>query len=467
MKFSGGCASLSSTAILSQLLNLQLTQAATANDADVSDYKALVCVFLLGGIDSHNMIAPHVQAEYDDYASVRTNLALPRADFLPISVDTASSGGGRTLGIHPGMPEMQQLYTAGNAAVIANVGSLVFPTTRQQYRDKNVQLPLGLFSHSDLVKHWQTSVPQSRSQVTGWGGRMADLLSSSTGGNPNISMNIALNSLNVFQTGSEVVPYVVNDNGATVLFGYGNNNTRDRIYRRVIDHMYPSTADSELGQMYSDLLQRTLAKTKRISIDAAQQFNDATSTSLVTQFPEENSLAAKLRMVAKAIAGRDLLGQKRQIFFVTAGGWDHHDGVVDKQATMLPELSQALNAFYQATVELGVADSVTTFTASDFARTLSSNGNGSDHGWGGNHFVIGGGVRGGKVYGDYPESLALNNSLDLGRGRLLPTTSVDEYNAELAMWFGIANNQSLEDILPNIRNFYAGGSTSGPLGFLA
>ncbi|MGB7344290.1 MAG: DUF1501 domain-containing protein [Pirellulaceae bacterium] len=462
LKLAGGCSAMSSTAIMSQLLNLQLTQCAMADTGGGEDYKALVCVFLLGGIDSFNMVTPHVQEEYDAYAAVRTNLSLTREEILPINTDISDGDNSRTLGLHPGMPEMQSLYNAGNAAVVANVGSLVFPTDKTNY--STIKLPLGLFSHSDLIQHWQTSVPQSRSQVTGWGGRMADLLSSTTNGNPNISMNLALGSLNIFQTGSDIVPYVVNSSGATTLSGYGSNNVQDRIYRKFTDNLYP-TGDSELGQMYRDLLQRTLAKTKRVSIEAAQAFNDATSAEPTTTFPD-TSLANQLKMVAKAIAGRQTIGHGRQIFFVSAGGWDHHDEVLVKQAGMLPMVSQALSAFYQETEALGVADCVTTFTASDFARTLSTNGNGSDHAWGGNHFVIGGGVNGGKVYGDYPVSLALGSDQDVGRGRLIPTTSVDEYNAELAMWFGIQNDSMLTDVLPNIRNFYASGATTGPLGFL-
>ncbi|TWT82581.1 hypothetical protein CA13_40440 [Planctomycetes bacterium CA13] len=462
LKWSGGCGALSSTAVLSQLLNLQLTQSAVADQADGSDYKALVCVFLLGGVDSFNVVAPHVQSEYDDYAAIRSNLALPREELKPINVDIANPSS-RTLGLHKGMEKMQLLYNAGNAAVVANVGSLVFPTTKANY--DTVKLPLGLFSHSDLIQHWQTSVPQSRSQVTGWGGRMADLLSSTTNGNPNISMNMALGSLNIFQTGNDVVPYVVNSNGATSLYGYGSNNVRDRIYTRLINDMYPSVADDALGQIYSDLLQRTLAKTKKVSIDAALEFNNATSADTSITFPS-TSLGDKLKMVAKTINGRSTIGQGRQIFFVSAGGWDHHDEVLVNQEGMLPMVSDAIDAFYQETEAMGVSDCVTTFTASDFGRTLTSNGNGSDHAWGGNHFVVGGAVKGGKVYGNYPESLAPDNNQDVGRGRLIPTTSVDEYNAELAMWFGIANNQDLEDVLPNIRNFYAGGASTGPLGFL-
>lgn len=460
MKWSGGCASLSSTAILSQLMNLQLTSSAVAQTGGQSDYKALVCVFLLGGVDSFNMIAPYEQQEYDDYAGIRTNLALNRGSLLPVN-----TGNGRQIGVHPNMPNMRDLYNAGDAAILANVGSLVFPTDKTEYQNKSVKLPLGLFSHSDLIQHWQTSVPQSRSQVTGWGGRMADMLNASTNSNSNVAMNIALNGLNVFQTGTQVVPYVVNRNGATLLSGYGANNAQDRIYTKMLDYMYPQ-ADSTIGQNYSDLLQQTLSNTKRVSIEAAEGFQAATNVDMQTVFPEENRLGDNLKMVAKTIAGRQDLGQQRQIFFVSAGGWDHHDEVLENQVRMLGEVDAALKSFYDATVELGVADKVTTFTASDFGRTLSSNGNGSDHAWGGNHFVMGGAVNGGSTYGDYPDTLALGNSLDVGRGRLIPQLSVDEYNAELAMWFGVQNNTELEDVLPNIRNFYGSGASANPIGFL-
>lgn len=465
MKMSGGCAALSSTSVLSQMLNLQMTGSVMAQDGDTSDYKALVCVFFMGGIDSYNVLAPFEDAAHAEYKTTRTNLALEKSDLLEITA------GDRTLGIHNGMPEMHDLYSQGKLSFIANVGSLIHPTTKANYN--SVQKPLGLFSHSDLQQHWQTAVPQSRSQFTGWGGRIADMLNSDHNANPSVSMNISLSNLNLFQSGSEVIPYVVQPSGATRLNGYtagyqpgaGGLWRRDAIYTRLSDHVFPSTSDSTLGTVYSDLLSQSYAKTKRISINAALEFNDATSADTTTEFPNTN-LGTRLKMIAKTIRARETLGQSRQIFFVTLGGWDMHGEVINAQANLLPQVSQAMKAFYDETVDMGVADKVTTFTASDFARTLSSNGNGSDHAWGGNQFVMGGAVNGGSVFGEYPASLARNNELDLGRGRLIPTMSVDEYNAELAMWFGVPNNESLVDVLPNIRNWYSAGSSSNPIGFL-
>lgn len=466
MKLSGGCAALSSTSILSQMLNLQMTSSVMAQDGDTSDYKALVCVFLHGGIDSYNVLAPFEDEEHAAYAATRTNLALEKSDLLEVD-----SGDGRRLGVHNGMPEMRDLYNQGKLAFLANVGSLIHPTTKQNYN--SVQKPLGLFSHSDLQQHWQTAVPQSRSQFTGWGGRIADMLNSDHNSNPNVSMNISLSNLNLFQSGTDVIPYVVQASGATRLNGYSSGYQpgtgglwrRDAIYTRLSDHVFPSTNDSALGEVYSDLLAQSYAKTKRISINAAIEYNEATAGDTTTAFPN-TSLGSRMEMIAKTIRARTTLGQSRQIFFVTLGGWDHHDEVINAQANLLPQVSQALKAFYDETVEMGVADKVTTFTASDFARTLSSNGNGSDHAWGGNHFVMGGAVNGGSVFGEYPETLARNNDLDLGRGRLIPTMSVDEYNAELAMWFGVPNNESLVDVLPNIRNWYSAGASAGPIGFM-
>ena len=287
---------------------------------------------------------------------------------------------------------------------------------------------------------------------------MADALTDSSNYNPTISMNIALNNLNLFQTGVTVTPYVINEDGATTLSGYQGRGNRGRILTNI--------TDSLLNQNYSDPLKMKHAALGASSINAAVDFNFALDTiGMRTQFPA-TGLGAKLAVVARAIAARQALAQTRQVFFVEMNGWDHHDDLLNQQALMLPELSAALKAFYNATEELGVAGDVTTFTASDFGRTLTSNGAGSDHGWGGNQIIMGGSVAGGQVYGQYPESLAQGNPLDTGRGRLIPTTSVDEYNAELARWFGIPNDSGLEIILPNIRNFYPSGSDEPPIGFM-
>jgi len=497
MKFTGGCAALGSTSVLSQLLNLQLTGSAWAQTGGGSDYKAIVCVFCNGGADTFNLLTPYENAEHATYTTVRTVLAKPKTELLPIPVDIASPGG-RKLGIHNAMPELQALYSSGKAAFLANVGSLVVPiSSKTAYNSSAIRKPLGLFSHSDLIQHWQTSVPQSRSQATGWGGRMADLLTSTHNPTDKLSINIALGSLNVFQTGSDVLPYVVSSSGATLPSGYRTNNATganyDNVHNTVINGstgvngIYPP-ADSALGALYSDLLQRSIGRVKRHSIDAAQGFYDNTDNAGTgpTGGPLPASIsgpfdaiasdatipgglkgfAANLSMVARVIRARTSFAQTRQIFFVSLGGWDHHDNLLTSQQSMLPGLSKALSAFYNATVQLGVGDKVTTFTASDFGRTLSANVSGSDHAWGGNHIIVGGALAGGKVYGTYPDSLALNGALDLGRGRLIPTTSVDAYNAELATWFGIPNNSLLTDILPNVRNFYQEGAASRPIGFL-
>lgn len=418
----------------------------------ITGYKALVCVFQRGGNDSFNMLTPYEPGEYADYATVRGSLALPSEALLPIS-----GSDGRRYGIHPGMPEVRDLYQAGKLAFLANVGSLIAPTDRTSYESEE-KLPEGLFSHSDQQRHWQTSVPQSRTQITGWAGRMADALTDQVNNNPTISMNLALDGTNILQTGDRVVPYVVRSTGAAELAGYNRTNTLDRILTR--------TNDSLLEQTYSDLLKRTHADIRRNSIDAAIEFSQATdAVPLTTPFPA-TSLGKQLEMVARTIGAREALGQTRQIYFVARGGWDHHDALLSRQAEKLPELSTSLAAFHDATVELGVANDVALFSVSDFGRTLSSNGNGSDHAWGGNHIIMGGDVRGGDVYGAYPESLALGNPLDVGRGRLIPTTSSDEYSAELALWFGIPNDGTLETVLPNVRNFLASGSPSSPLGFM-
>ena len=459
----GGCAAMTSLPLLSTLLNLELTRSAAAATPNLTGYKAMVCVFLFGGYDAYNVLVPYEQQEYDDYASIRGaagvpgGLAIARDTLLPIP-ESISNPGGRQFGIHPGMPEFQQLYSDGKLAFVANAGSLVEPTDLAGYQSGQ-NLPAGLFSHNDSQRAWQTCIPQSRQQLTGWGGRMADVLTDPSVGNSSISMNIALNSINTFQSGDTIIPYVISQSGgAQVLQGYGGSGALDRIMTRTTDEM--------LAQTYKDLISQTHAQYRRGAIDAATTFNEAIEgVELNTVFPP-SFLGSQLNMIARIIAARDVLGFTRQIFFAFMGGWDHHANLLGQQANMLPQVSTAVKAFCDATEELGIAGDVTTFSASDFGRTLATNGNGSDHAWGNNQFVVGNGVDGGNVFGEYPTSLALGNPLDTGRGRLIPTTSVSEYAAELAMWFGIPNDGTLETVLPNIRNFYAANAPTAPVGFM-
>lgn len=454
------CAAISSLPILNTLLNLKLASSLAAVPPPDSEYRALVCIFLNGGCDSFNLLAPRgssaTSPEYLEYASVRQDLALPYGSLLPITPD---NNPGLGLGLHPGVSGLQTLFEAGNAAFVANVGTLIEPVTLGGYNDGSDRLPLGLFSHSDQIEQWQTSMPHTRSGI-GWGGRAADILAALNTNN-GVSMNISLSGSNVFQTGNSVFEYAINNEGATSLDGYQKNWQAGQ----ALEQIRGAAVDGMLAQQYSNLLQRSFARSERNALDAYDIFTDATSADAPNgpSFPT-TALAQQLRMIARTIAGRDALGAKRQTFFVSYGGWDHHDEVLTNQATMLPIVSQAVSAFYTALTQLSIQNNVTLFLTSDFGRTLTSNGRGSDHAWGGNMFVVGGSVIGKKIYGQYPD-LAEGSSLDTGRGRLIPTTSVDEYFAELALWLGVPKS-SLPLVLPNIENFYSLSSSSNPVGFL-
>ena len=365
---------------------------------------------------------------------------------------------GRSFGVHPAMPEVQQLYNSGNLAFVANVGTLVEPTTRQGYESGMANLPVGLFSHNDQIEHWQTSVPDKRSGI-GWGGRTADLLKS-LNSNQNISMNISLSGTNTFQAGTSVVDYAIQSEGTGSV-----GITRYDQPEGAVDILKKGALESMLDLEYQNLFEQTFVNTKQMSIDNHHHFSTAIGAvpPFTTRF-SANEISKSFEMVAKTIAARKALGFKRQTFFIMFGGWDHHDEVINNQMAMLSVVSKALSEFNTALAELGLQEKVTTFTASDFARTLTSNGRGSDHAWGGNHMVMGGAVNGGRIYGDYP-ALYADNSLDTGRGALIPTISCDEYFTELASWFGVSN-ADLSTVFPNIGRFYDIASAEQPIGFM-
>lgn len=460
-----GCAALSALPILSTMLNLRMTSSMAAASAPSNgEYRALVCVLLGGGNDSFNMLVPREASAYATYQASRSDLALPPEQLIDIQ-----PVGLPKFALHHRMPELAQLFGQGKAAFVANVGTLVEPVAnRTQVRDKLKRLPLGLYSHSDQMEQWQTSVPHSRSGV-GWAGRMAEILRD-LNDNQTVPMNISLDGSNLWQTGINVAEYAIRDDGAVSLNGY------DPVFRAADDQrlrqVVSAAIDSQLALTYSNLLEETLVTRKRAAVDAYALFSAATAAPLPADaaFPD-SQLGRQLAMVARAIQGRAGLGVSRQTFFIHWGGWDHHGDVLTNQDEMLPELSAALAAFYNALTVLGVENQVTLFTASDFGRTLTSNSRGSDHAWGGNQIVLGGAVKGQRIYGQYP-SLAVNpdsgaevNPLDTGRGRFIPTTSVDQFFAELALWLGV-HRTDLREVLPNIGNFYAQNSSGPPLGFL-
>lgn len=472
------CSAVTALPVLNTLLNLHLASSiANAAPPATGEYRALVCLFLSGGNDSFNLLSPytgpsstHADARAE-YESSRGNLALPPTNVHQISPLNTP---GRTFRVHPSMPHLAARFEAGDAAFVANVGTLIEPVlNRAEVAAASKHLPLGLYSHSDQIEQWQTSVPQSRSGI-GWAGRMMDLIQDINPGKI-VSMNISTDGSNVFQSGVTGAEYAVNpgnanepQGGATPLTGYSAG-----VSGTGFTNAASTAVDSMLAQQYSHLLQDTFQKKRRDAQEAYALYAAATAAELPGNITFPNtSLGRQLRQVAKAIMGRNGLGALRQTFFVNRGGWDHHSETLALQQDMLEEVDDAIEAFWAQLVALGMENQVTLFTGSDFGRTLTSNDRGSDHAWGGNHFVMGGAVDGRKIFGQYP-SLAVNpdsgpeiNPLDTGRGRLIPTTSCDEYFAELALWLGVPPS-SLHLVLPNVGNFFTPGSPVGPLGFLA
>jgi uncharacterized protein (DUF1501 family) len=470
------CSGMSALPVLNTLLNLQLASSvANASPPANNEYRALVCLFLSGGNDSFNLLSPYSGASSSnasarlEYETSRGDLALPLDALHEIHpLNTL----GRTFGVHPSMPKLAARFEAGNAAFVANVGTLIEPVfNRAQVDAMSRRLPLGLYSHSDQIEQWQTSIPNSRTGI-GWAGRMMDLIKD-INPNPVISMNISMDGSNVFQSGVTGAEYSVDpgndqapDGGAVPLRGYNAGyDPNDGVA-----NASSAAVDSMLAQNYSNLLQSTYQQRRRDAQAAYGIYAAATSADLPGNvvFPN-TALGRQFHQVAKALMGRGDIGALRQTFFVNRGGWDHHSDTIKLQQVMLAEVDDAVDAFWTQLEILGIADKVTLFTGSDFGRTLTSNAQGSDHAWGGNHFIMGGSISGKKIYGTYP-SLAVNpdsgpevNSIDTGRGRLIPTTSCDEYFAELALWLGVPPS-SLSLVLPNVGNFFSPSAT-GPLGF--
>ena len=448
---------LGGASLYSQFGNLRLLQAAALDQSIVpsgsEDYKALVCVFLNGGNDNVNTVIPRDSSGYAAYLDARPGLALPLTNLAETHLNplTAQSNG-REYALHPSALPLRDLFESGRCAVVANVGPLIEPVTRATFQNGSVQVPPQLFSHSDQQVFWQTSRPDSNEKI-GWAGRMADLLQAS---NPNLqlSMSISLRGHNFLQTGVSVQPYSMGTQGAEARTGYlggGDNQAR----RTAIDALLNGPLDHPLERASADIQKRS--RDNYALISSALAANAALVTPIPTLPPDlglvANSaygqLVGQLRMVGRMIQARSQLGQRRQIFYVSIGGYDFHDRLQDDHRDQLAALSYALQMFHDITVELGMQDKVTTFTASDFGRTSSANGDGSDHGWGGEHFVIGGAVRGRDIYGELP-NLTRAGPDDAGWGQLIPKLAVDQYAATLARWFGVSESQ-IDSIFPALN----------------
>lgn len=437
------------SALLSQLGMIDAALAAQSGCPaypPVDDYKALVCLFLMGGNDSFNLLIPSDAARYATYAASRGAMGIAQNTLVPISA--LGAGAGETYGLHPSCPELASVFNAGHGAFVVNVGTVLQPTTKTQYLSPGYPLPPQLFSHADQQGQWQYGQPTANGS-TGWGGLAADRLFVLNPG-ATIPMSISLSGQNRFQAGMSIQPYSISSAGPTALTGYSGTNGATRL----------AALEALLAQSHPDPLTRTYSNKMTNAIDWYNTMQTALAGAppITTPFPDNNPVGDALKEIAKTISVRGALSAKRQIFFVSYGSFDTHDSQLDDQPSLLGTISQALGAFYAATEELGIADSVATFTMSEFARTLNTDGDGTDHAWGGIQFVMGGSVLGQRLYGTPAASGGIfpDQTLDgpdcLSRGQMIPATSCDQYSATLARWLGVSDCD-LATIFPYLANF--------------
>ena len=424
---------------------LNLAAMSEAAAATATDYKALVCVFLYGGNDYGNTLVPYDTTRYTAYQGMRPTLAYTQAQLAATLLSPGVAlGGGMQYALAPELLPLKAIFDRGRLGVMLNVGTLVQPTTKAQYTAGNVPLPPRLFSHNDQQSVWQASSPEGA--TSGWGGRMGDLFEAGNGNAVFTCVNVSGNA--VYLSGKTATQYQVSTTGPVALNGVARPLFGSTACSAALQNLVTASSANLFENEYSRISARSLSAGSTLSAALAA------GPAITTPFPAAgtNPLADQLKLVARMISTADAVGAKRQVFFVSMGGFDNHDGLATIHPGLLTSVAQALSAFYAATQELKVDSQVTTFTASDFGRTLTAN-DGSDHGWGSMHFMLGGAVNGGRYYGT-PPVVANDGPDDVGQGRLLPTTSVDQYAATMGKWLGISDSDLLT-VLPNLANWDA------------
>ena len=432
--------------------------AAMAQGTGGSDYRALVCVYLQGGNDGHGTVIATDPDSYSAFVQARSGapgLAYPMSELLPITLQTPQSG--RTFALNPSLSGVQSLFNAGRAAIVANTGTLVTPATKTQINANSVSLPDSLFSHFDQTAAWQAIASNLGSgEHTGWGGAVADAIEAMNMNSNSMFTCISTAGNALFLAGQTSFQLNVTPAGPIPIYGLAQPPFGAPAVTNPLSAVLSNEENNLFAQEYELIIQRSIQAQSMLVTAMAPagvggvanppQYLDPVSNKLM-----DNPLAASMQTVARIIAGRASLGVSRQIFYVQLGSFDTHNNQAQIHAQLLNQLGAAFQYFDGLMVGMGLGSNVTSFTISDFGRTLTCNSNGTDHGWGSHHFVVGGAVQGQDMYGQYP-IIGVNQANDVGAGRLIPTTSVDQYAGTLARWFGLSDGQ-VRQVLPNFGNF--------------
>ncbi|TRY30887.1 DUF1501 domain-containing protein [Aliiglaciecola sp. M165] len=448
--------SASSVAVASMGTTLSTLNAFNSYAMPAEDYKALVCVFFLGGMDTHDMLLPYDQGSYLQFSTLRQSLISAqgsnrlRENLLPLSPINEAMFGGRQFALPPEMPELHQLFEQGNATIIGNVGPLIEPTNKLAFENQSARLPARLFSHNDQQATWQSSAPEGAQY--GWGGLFADAALASNPQSAAQFSTITGSGNELFLTGQIAQPYQISTEGAAQiallqeLSNAEDGSIEQQIYQQLRAHFQPRASD------HTGVLKKDVANVFSKAYQSNLQYNQASENAMTLQtvFPM-SPMGSQLQAVAKTISIRNELNVNRQIFFVGIGGFDTHSDQAQDLPSLQAQIDGGVGAFFRAMEEMGLTDNVTLFSASDFGRTLAVNGDGTDHGWGSHHFAVGGAVNGKQILGSVPPP-TLGHSADAGSGRLIPSVAVEQLAAPLGRWFGLTDAQ-IAASLPNLANF--------------